>query len=49
MNLNEKLRDTQYLASLDKQLKDLRKELESDLAKYRDSGYLVNKIKGKKG
>lgn len=28
---------------LDKQLKDLRKELESDLAKYRDSGYLIKR------
>lgn len=37
------------LEHLDKQLKKLRKELESDLAKYRDSGYLVNKTKGRKG
>lgn len=35
MNLNEKLEH------LDKQLRELRKELESDLAKYRDSGYLI--------
>lgn len=37
MSLNEKLEH------LDKQLKALRKELESDLAKYRDSGYLIKR------
>ena len=31
------------LEQLDKQLKELRKELESDLAKYRDSGYLTKR------
>ena len=34
------------LQELDRQLKELRKELEMDLAKYRDSGYLI-KRKGK--
>lgn len=29
------------IEQLDRQLKELRKELESDLAKYRDSGYLI--------
>lgn len=28
---------------LDRQLRELRKELESDLAKYRDSGYLTKR------
>lgn len=37
MNLNDKLEH------LDKQLKNLRKELESDIAKYRDSGYLIKR------
>lgn len=37
MSLNEKIEH------LDKQLKDLREELESDLAKYRDSGYLIKR------
>lgn len=37
MNLNEKLEH------LDNELKKLRKELESDLAKYRDSGYLIKR------
>lgn len=40
MTFNDKIEQ------LDKQLKELRKELESDLAKYRDSGYLI-KRKGK--
>ena len=31
------------LEQLDRQLKELRKELESDLAKYRDSGYLTKR------
>lgn len=34
------------MQSVEDQLKELRKELESDLAKYRDSGYLI-KRKGK--
>lgn len=29
--------------SIEDQLKELRKELESDLAKYRDSGYLIKR------
>lgn len=37
---------TNKIEQLDKQLRELRKELESDLAKYRDSGYLI-KRKGK--
>lgn len=37
MTFNDKLEH------LDKQLKELRKELESDLAKYRDSGYLTKR------
>lgn len=31
------------LEHLDRQLRELRKELESDLAKYRDSGYLTKR------
>lgn len=30
---------------LDKQLRELRNELESDLAKYRESGYLIKRKK----
>lgn len=37
MTLNEKLEH------LDNELRDLRKELESDLAKYRDSDYLIKR------
>lgn len=37
MTFNDKLEH------LDKQLKELRKELEADLAKYRDSGYLIKR------
>ncbi len=37
---------TDKIEQLDKELRGLRKELESDLAKYRDSGYLI-KRKGK--
>lgn len=36
---------TNRIEHLDKQLKELRKELESDVVQYRNSGYL---IKGKK-
>lgn len=39
MTFNDKLEQ------LDRQLKELRKELESDLAKYRDSGYLTKRKK----
>lgn len=38
MTLNEKIEQ------LDKRLKELRKELENDLAKYRDSGYLTKRV-----
>jgi hypothetical protein len=31
--------------SIEDQLKELRKELESDLAKYRDSSYLIKREK----
>lgn len=34
---------TDKIEQLDKQLRGLRKELESDLAKYRDSGYLIKR------
>lgn len=37
MTFNDKLEH------LDRQLKELRKELEGDLAKYRDSGYLIKR------
>ncbi len=37
MTLNDKF------DSLDKELRELRKELESDLAKYRGSGYLIKR------
>lgn len=37
MTFNDKLEQ------LDRQLKELRKELESDLAKYRDSDYLTKR------
>lgn len=34
---------TDKIEQLDKELKELRKELESDLAKYRDRGYLIKR------
>lgn len=37
MTFNDKIE------KLDAQLKELHKELESDLAKYRDSGYLTKR------
>lgn len=40
MTFNEKIEQ------LDKMLRELRKELESDLAKYRDSGYLAKRKEG---
>lgn len=43
MTFNGKMRDNKYLQHLDTQLKELRKELESDVAKYRDSGYLIKR------
>ena len=43
MTLNDKMRDNKYLQHLDKQLKELRKELEGDLAKYRNTGYLIKR------
>ena len=46
MTFTDKMRDNKYLQHLDKQLKELRKELESDVVKYRNSGYLI-KRKGK--
>lgn len=42
--MNQTIEDR--MQALDTQLRELRKELESDLAKYRDSGYLI-KRKGK--
>lgn len=40
MTFNEKIEQ------LDRQLRELRKELESDLAKYRDSNYLIKRKAG---
>lgn len=40
MTFNDKIE------KLDKELRELRRELEGDLAKYRDSGYLIRR-KGK--
>jgi hypothetical protein len=37
MTFNDKIE------KLDSELRQLRKELESDLAKYRDSGYLIRR------
>lgn len=37
MTFNDKIE------KLDRELKELRKELESDLAKYGDSGYLIKR------
>lgn len=37
--MNQTIEDR--MQALDTQLKELRKELESDLAKYKDSGYLI--------
>lgn len=39
MTFNDKIEQ------LDKQLRELRKELESDLAKYKGSGYLTKRKK----
>lgn len=38
MSFNDKIEQ------LDKRLEELRKELESDLEKYRDSGYLIRRV-----
>lgn len=35
--------DDKYLTALDTRLRELRKELESDLAKYRNTGYLIKR------
>lgn len=43
MTFNDKMGDNKYLQHLDKELRKLRKELESDLAKYRYSGYLIKR------